>query len=591
MDSNTISLLVSAQALAIAAGPSLALALAVALGLSRLRSQAEARAAKAEAASEALRDEVWRLKAEAEARERAEAASEAKSRFLATVSHEIRTPLNGILGMADLLREAPLDPEHQSYVEAIRSSGSALVRLIDEILDFSKIEAGRLDLVSEPFDLHQLVEGVVELLAPRAQSKGLEIAASVAADAPRIVLGDALRLRQVLTNLAGNAVKFTEQGGVGVSVSREADGRLHFKVVDTGPGVPVDRRAVIFEDFEQGDSSNARPHEGAGLGLAISRRIVSLMGGELTLADNPGGGSAFSFAVPLKVREAPEKAQAEARPPKFAGTRALIVAHSPFEAPALAARLGEAGVEVRRAEGLDDGLAALAAGPHPDLVIVDCALGVEAINRLALAARAAGTPKSLVLFSPFERRAFGDASLRGFDGWLVKPVRARSLFDRLATEFAAAPAAKPPATAPAAGRSLLRALLAEDNDINATIAQKALRRLGFDVARAHDGREAARLGAAAARGERPRFDLILMDIKMPGLDGCEATRAIRRVEREHGARPTPIIALTANAMESDRRACLAAGVDEFLVKPFDLAKLAETIDAVRLAAPARAASS
>jgi signal transduction histidine kinase/CheY-like chemotaxis protein len=590
MDPTTVSLLLSAHALAIAAGPGLALALALALGFSRLRGRALMRALKAEAANEALRDEVWRLKAEATARERAEAASEAKSRFLATVSHEIRTPLNGILGMADLLREAPLDPEHQSYVEAIRSSGAALVRLIDEILDFSKIEAGRLDLVAEPFDLHQLVEGVVELLAPRAQSKGLEIAASIEADIPRLAIGDALRLRQVLTNLAGNAVKFTVEGGVGVSVAQAADGRLRFSVVDTGPGVPADRRAAIFEDFEQGDGSDSRHHEGTGLGLAISRRIVALMGGELTLADNPGGGSAFAFVVALPAQPRPERAPVEPAAPKLAGTQALIIAHSPFEAPAIAARLGEAGVAVRRAEGLNDGLAALAAGPHPDLVIVDCALGVEATNRLARAARAAGTPKSLVLFSPFERRAFGEMSLSSFDGWLVKPVRARSLFDRLAAEFSAAPAAKPAIASPPARAGLLNALLAEDNDINATIAQKALRRLGFDVARAHDGREAASLGAAAARGERPRFDLILMDVKMPGLDGCEAARAIRRAEAERGARPTPIIALTANAMDADRRACLAAGIDEFLTKPFDLARLAETIDAVRLA-PARASLS
>jgi signal transduction histidine kinase/CheY-like chemotaxis protein len=585
MDANTLWMLVSAHSLALQAGPCLALALAFALALSRLHRRAEARAAKAEAANEALRDELWRLKAGAEARERAEAASEAKSRFLATVSHEIRTPLNGILGMADLLREAPLDAENQSYLEAIRSSGTALVRLIDEILDFSKIEAGRLELVSESFDLHQLVEGVVELLAPRAQSKGLEIAASIAAGVPRCVLGDALRLRQVLTNLAGNAVKFTEEGGVGVAVSRTANGALRFEVADTGPGVPQDRRAAIFEDFEQGDGSNARHHEGAGLGLAISRRIVALMGGELSLAENPSSGAAFAFVVALIEQERPQqKSSAEAPAPKLAGTRALIIAHSPFEAPAIAARLGEAGVEVQRAEGLEDGLAALAAARELHLVIVDCALGVEATNRLALAARVAGAPRSLVLFSPFERRAFGDTSLRGFDGWLVKPVRARSLFDRLAAEFDATPTATPSASAPVANQRLMRALLAEDNDINATIAQKALRRLGFEVSRAHDGRQAVHLGAAAARGEAPRFDVILMDIKMPGLDGCEASRALRREERQAGVRPTPIIALTANAMESDRRACLAAGIDEFLVKPVDLARLAETIDAVRLAA-------
>jgi signal transduction histidine kinase/CheY-like chemotaxis protein len=565
------------HALWLQAGAAIALAAALAGAAARARRQAEARAVRISSENDGLRDELWRLKEATSARDRAEAASEAKSRFLTTMSHEIRTPISGILGMADLLREASLDPENASYVEAIRSSGSALIALIDEILDLAKIEAGRFDLVIERVDLRRVTEGVVELLAPRAQNKGIEIAASFSAGAPRFVRADGPRLRQILMNLAGNAVKFTDRGGVCVTVERGEMGAARFSVIDTGPGVPADRRKAVFDSFDQGDSSHARRFEGAGLGLAISRELVRLMGGELTLSDNPGGGSIFAFAVRLpKCASVEPFAAPETMRRVPSGTRALIIANSPFEAPAIEARLIEAGVDVDRAQGLDSGLEALNAR-KPDVVIVDCALGPDATNRLAQAAREAAVRRSLVLFSPFERRAFGRMALKGFDGWLVKPVRARSLFERVAWDVEPTPG---PASRLSSPPLVRRALVAEDSDINALITQKAMRRLGFEVVRAFDGEEALRLASPIAPLESRPFDVILMDLKMPGLDGYEATRRLRRLEASCGWSPTPIIALTANAFEEWRVSPSAAGFDAILIKPVEFGALAETVEGV-----------
>jgi signal transduction histidine kinase/DNA-binding response OmpR family regulator len=517
-----------------------------------------------------LHDEIWELREASAARERAEAANEAKSRFLANVSHEVRTPLNGILGMAELLGGTPLDAEQETYVAAIRSSGSALASLIDEILDFSKIEAGRLELSSERFDVIALVEGVTELLAPRAQGKDLEIASTVMAGVPRHVVGDPVRLRQILLNLAGNAVKFTEHGGVGLRVSAPVMGQLRFEIADTGPGVPADRRAAIFEDFEQADSSTTRLHGGTGLGLAISKRLSERMGGSLALAPAvPEGGSVFTVDLPL-----PDDGDTSA-PPEIAnldGKTVLIVAASPFEAVFLAERLEEAGAAVTRLTVAAEALGAVESGTRFDVVIVDCALGEAATRDLGAAARRAGTGQTLVLFSPFERRAFGQTSARGFDGWLVKPVRKQTLLTMVGQKRQIAPPTSPVVAPGWVASGTLTVLLAEDNEINALLATRHLQKLGAIVTHAPDGQTALMLAETALDAGTP-FDAMVLDIRMPGLDGLEVARRVRLAESARQVAPARLIALSADLLDAERRSASRAGIDAFLSKPVSFARL------------------
>lgn len=517
--------------------------------------------APSSAAKDAADDAFARKEAE-DARDRAEAASEAKSRLLATMSHEIRTPLNGILGLADLLAATGLEPEQRAYVEAIRTSGRSLAALVDEILDLSKIEAGKVTLTEAPFDLALLVEGAIEILAPRAHAKGLDIASYIAADVPACVVGDAARLRQVLLNLAGNAVKFTAQGGVGLRVTRAQDA-IKFAVTDTGPGITTKNAKVIFEEFAQ---AAPREADGTGLGLAISRQLAERMGGRLDLEATSPRGATFVLSLPLAVAAGTETAAARL------DQRFLIVSPSPFEAPYLVEKLTGLGAEAARAPTLKSGLAAIesamASGDLPQTLIVDCALGETATFELATAAQAAGIAQKLVLFTAAERRAFAPQALRSFDGWLVKPLRLRSLLARLGDEPAALQPAAPVAPIDLSGRKIL---LAEDNDINALILQKHLEKCGAQITRAGDG-IAALSAVRMSLGDAP-FDAVLVDLRMPRLDGLALAREIRRLEAKAGVPRCLILAVSADAFATTKGEALAAGMDAFLTKPVDFAAL------------------